>query len=168
LFGHGVVNYTINEDKTLTIDLPENAPNPNCNGFKISNMKLSWQPFGHYLIANATRIDVSTLKKTHKGELSVNFTAGPISPGSILIGSKVDAQGTITLFDGDKKLTEAAYSVKAGQKVEVGNFKLKLPHRVASKSFRMVLTGIDKDAVTDLAVGIQRDHTILQLGGGYF
>ncbi|MDZ8117821.1 alpha-L-fucosidase, partial [Pontiella agarivorans] len=43
LFGHGVVNYTINEDKTLTIDLPENAPNPNCNGFKISNMKLSWQ-----------------------------------------------------------------------------------------------------------------------------
>ncbi|WP_111709778.1 alpha-L-fucosidase [Lutibacter citreus] len=167
LFGYGVVNYKINKDKTITIDLPIKAPNPNCNGFKISNMDIKWQPLGHYLIANASRIDVSNLKRISRDEISVNFVSGSICNGSIMLGSKVDSEGVISLFDGSKKLAEVNYNVKAKETVEVGDFMLVLGRNEKTREFRMVISGIDKKDVTELAVGIQREHTILNLGEGF-
>lgn len=167
LMGYGNVDYSINNNGTITISLPEKAPNPNCNGFKISNMKLEWQKFGHYLIANAIHIPVNTIQQIHNHKVLANFSPKAIKKASVLLGSKVDAQGKIVIQYKGKTLVENDYKIRAGSKIEIGDFSLQVNKTDEATDFKIKLTGINKEQITDLAIGIQRDQTILQLGGGY-
>jgi len=168
LLGYGKVDYQINEDNTITILLPKEAPNPYCNGFKMSNMQLCWQKHGHYLIPNSIRIKTDQISQVSKPKVQADLHGKHIEKGSVLLGSSINASGTISIFEGEKEIYKTDYVVKAGEKVEVGDFKLNLPRRLSNKKkYQMVIDGLEKDFITDLAIGLQREHTVLQLGGGY-
>ncbi len=165
LFGHGQVTYRINPDGTITIDLPKAAPNPHCNGFKLTGFELAWQPYGHFLTANATRIDLATV--VNKGKYAeVVFTTESIPNATLLIGSERAAQGKVTLYDGKRKVVHSDYRVAANGKVEVGDFAIRVAggKKAKPKALRLELTGVAKTDLTDLAIGSRRDKTIIQLG----
>jgi len=67
-------------------------------------------------------------------------------------------------MDGNEELVNVPYSIKAREKAEFGDFKFNEGNK---KSFQLIITEIAKKSITDLAIGIQREHTVLLLGGGY-
>ncbi len=166
LFGYGTVKYKINKDKTITISIPSKGPNPYCNGFKISGFTCNWQPLGHYLLPNSFRADVTKAKNEGKGKTTLNLKCANIKKASILLGSKKKAKGTIQIFKGQKSLVKVNYAINAGEKKEFGDFKLKILKNVKQPAIdlRIIITGLDNTQLTDFAIGLQRDHTILKLG----
>ncbi len=164
LLGHGPVEYSTNADKSVTVKLPAKAPNPHCNGFKFSNIKVGWHPYGHHLIANSTRIDLSAAKDSKDG-VSVEFESGSVPSATLWIGSKTAAKGTATLYEGSKKIMSSDYSVDANGHVEVGDFKVsakKVKKEHIPAKLRLEITGLKATDLDALSIGIQRDKTILR------
>ncbi|NOR73681.1 MAG: hypothetical protein GQ525_00830, partial [Draconibacterium sp.] len=172
LMGYGSVPYKVLNDGSVEINISE-VDKPDINyslGFKLRGFETSWQPFGHFLLPNATHVPFRDFEiEGTKWRIPLHLKHGEKGYDFAFV-TKTNLPETI-------KITVKLIDEKSGEQLEntntlaykTGNYYVfgEIAKINRKGEYTLIIESLNKNSlpeITELVATIKRDQTIHQLG----